>query len=299
MDKGLVSIIIPCYNSANYISETIKSVLAQTYKNFELIIIDDGSTDRSAEIITFFHDERIIYNYQKNSGAPAAKNNAIKKAKGNYISFLDSDDLWEREKIEKQLSIIDRFDAVFCDYKIIDENGVLTGQQTMPMIYEPEQAKNQILEGNIILGSSSSVIAHRKVIEHVGFFSENLTMGEDWDYWFRMIWSDYQLGFIDEKLVRIRMREGSMQTASRISRGNSLELLLKGFLKNKKLLNRQKATVYHTLFRYECSLRMNFNKAIQYYWNMMKNDPRKLFNSKIMFLLLKFTLKKMIWYRPK
>lgn len=299
MDKGLVSIIIPCYNSENYIEETIRSVLDQTYKNFELIIADDGSTDRSAEIINSFQDERIKYLYQKNNGAPAAKNNAIRNAQGAYISFLDSDDLWESGKIEKQVSIIDRFDAVFCDYKIIDENGKLTDQQTMPMVYDPEQAKDQILKGNIILGSSSSVIAHRKVIENVGFFSENLTMGEDWDYWYRIIWHGYQLGFVDEKLVRIRMREGSMQAASRVSKGNSLELLLNGFLENKKLSNRQKAIVFHTLFRYECYLRMDFRKVIQYYRSMIKNDPGKLFDLRSIFLLLKLILKKVIWYRPK
>lgn len=127
MTKGLVSIITPCYNGAKYISQTIDTVLAQTYPNWEMIIIDDGSKDNSAEIVRGYmeKDSRIKFLQQANAGSAAARNNGIRHAEGQYIALLDADDLWDAEFLEDQIRFMKEKDAtcVYCSYRCIDADG--------------------------------------------------------------------------------------------------------------------------------------------------------------------------------
>ena len=127
MNKPLVSIIIPSYNSKKFIAYTIESVLNQSYSNFELIIVDDCSTDGSLEFIeNYLKDSRIsIYKTEKNSGAALARNRGIQKAKGKYLAFLDSDDIWHPLKLEKQIDFMEKNNYLFTftNYKMIDELG--------------------------------------------------------------------------------------------------------------------------------------------------------------------------------
>ena len=126
MDKGLVSIITPCYNGAKYVAETIESVINQTYKKWEMIIVDDGSKDKSAEIIKTYvnKDSRIKYIYQNNAGSAAARNNGIRRAQGQYIALLDADDVWHKDFLEKQIAFIKKNNAVcvYCSYSKIDDH---------------------------------------------------------------------------------------------------------------------------------------------------------------------------------
>lgn len=131
-DFGLVSIITPSYNSANFIAETIHSIQAQTYQNWELLITDDCSTDNSREIITAFADidSRIkLFSLSKNSGAGIARNNSIKEAKGRFIAFCDSDDRWYPDKLEKQLAFMNNTSAAmsYTSYMTCGENGNING----------------------------------------------------------------------------------------------------------------------------------------------------------------------------
>lgn len=127
MNKPLVSIITPSYNSKKFITHTIESVLNQSYSNFELIIVDDCSTDGSFEFLeNYLIDSRIsIYKMEKNSGAALARNFGIQKAKGKYLAFLDSDDLWHPLKLEKQIEFMEKNNYLFTftNYKMIDELG--------------------------------------------------------------------------------------------------------------------------------------------------------------------------------
>jgi glycosyltransferase involved in cell wall biosynthesis len=118
---GLVSIIMPSYNTAKYISDSIESIRAQTYTNWELIVVDDCSTDNSIEVIRAFNDSRIILlQNQKNSGAAISRNYALREAKGKWIAFLDSDDIWVPEKLEKQIKFMEdnNYSFTFTDYRI-------------------------------------------------------------------------------------------------------------------------------------------------------------------------------------
>ncbi|MCR5507522.1 MAG: glycosyltransferase [Lachnospiraceae bacterium] len=128
MSKGLVSVIVPVYNAGKWIEDTILSVKSQTYRDWELILVDDGSTDDSVEVIKGFVDDRIILvdPGAKNMGAAHARNRGVETAKGRYISYIDADDLWSPDKLEKQLAFMEENEAAFSftGYEFADESGV-------------------------------------------------------------------------------------------------------------------------------------------------------------------------------
>ena len=124
MTDNLVSVIMPSWNTADFIAESIRSVIAQTYTDWELIIVDDCSADNTDEVVASFHDSRIRYfKNEKNSGAALTRNRALREARGEWIAFLDSDDLWEPEKLERQIAFMKKNGYVFSyhEYMKIDE----------------------------------------------------------------------------------------------------------------------------------------------------------------------------------
>ncbi len=127
MTDALVSIITPCYNGEKYVAQTIRSVIAQTYENWELLVVDDGSVDSSAQIIRDFAatDSRISLLQQENAGSAAARNAGIRTARGRFLALLDADDLWDPDFLEKQLAFMAKNGAVCvcCSYRCIDEAG--------------------------------------------------------------------------------------------------------------------------------------------------------------------------------
>lgn len=125
MEKGLVSVIMPSWNTGNFIAESIQSVINQTYEKWELIIVDDCSTDNTDEVVGIFADKRIKYlKNEKNSGAALTRNRALREAKGEWIAFLDSDDLWKPKKLEHQLKFMKKHNLIFSyhEYVKIDED---------------------------------------------------------------------------------------------------------------------------------------------------------------------------------
>lgn len=143
--SDLVSIIMPSYNTAEYICKTIKSVLAQTYSNWELIIVDDCSKDNTDEVVApFLEDNRIRYlKNEKNSGAAVSRNRALREAEGRWIAFLDSDDIWLPEKLEKQIAFMEKnkYGFTFTDYMIVNQDGNKT-----PYVYTaPDKVTKRML----------------------------------------------------------------------------------------------------------------------------------------------------------
>lgn len=133
MKNELVSIIMPSYNTAGFIRESIDSVLSQTYTNWELIIVDDCSTDNTDEVVAEYSDERIRYlKNEKNSGAAVSRNYALREARGKWIAFLDSDDLWSSDKLEKQIDFMEKngYSFSYTEYSLIDENSAPLGIHT-------------------------------------------------------------------------------------------------------------------------------------------------------------------------
>lgn len=186
MENNLVSIITPMYNGAKYVGQTIESVLAQTYPNWEMIIVDDGSKDNSAEIVKQYSkkDNRVRLIQQKNAGSAAARNNALRNAKGRYICFLDSDDLLEPVFFEKQLKFLKEKNAalVFASYRRIDENG---NEKLQPFIV-PERATYYSLLKTCPISCLTSIYDKEVVGEQ--FFREELkSLRDDFAFWLEML----------------------------------------------------------------------------------------------------------------
>ncbi|MDD5454425.1 MAG: glycosyltransferase [Candidatus Ratteibacteria bacterium] len=206
--EPLISVIIPAYNRAKFLEEAVKSVLAQTYKNWELIIVDDGSTDDTSEVVKKFLDERIIYLHQDNKGASAARNKGILKAKGEYIAFLDSDDMWLPQKLQKQLEVFNksRFKpgVVYTGIQYMDYKGNLKKQRKLPA-YRGNIFK-KLLRKNIA-GIGSTMLVKKECFEKCGSFDENLPSRMDLDMILR-ISEHFTVDYVPEILALERIHEG-------------------------------------------------------------------------------------------
>jgi len=183
--KPLVSVIMPAYNAEKYIAEAIESVVAQSYENWELIVIDDCSADNTAEIARSFAEKdgriRLIKN-NKNIGAAETRNKGLDLAKGEYIALLDSDDVWLPEKTEKQLELAEQTEAdiVYCSYAMIDENGAKIHKEYVV----PESTDfDSMLEANVI-GCSTAMVRAAVLKEHP--FSETY-YHEDYVLWMELL----------------------------------------------------------------------------------------------------------------
>ena len=197
-----VSIILPTYNRAHIIEKAIQSVLNQTYQDFEIIIIDDGSKDDTKKIIRGFQekDNRIKYiRFEENKGAAAARNAGIKMSKGEYITFQDSDDEWVIDKLEKQMKIIETSSeniVVYCGFWRIDGDE----KTYIPDIKISNREGNihkELLKRNFI--GTPSILLLKKNLEKIGMFDENLSRLQDWDLVIRLS-RYYNFILIDELL---------------------------------------------------------------------------------------------------
>ncbi len=193
-----VSVIIPTYNRADFLKEAIDSVLAQTYRDFELFIVDDGSTDHTRERIKTYGNQ-VTYLFQENRGVSSARNLGIGSSAGQYIALLDSDDLWLPRKLEQQLAIMDQQpDLQLCH---TEEIWMRRGMRVNP------KKKHQKHSGYIFhhclplcVISPSSVMIRRGLFDKIGYFDESLPACEDYDLWLR-ITKDYPVHFIETPLL--------------------------------------------------------------------------------------------------
>lgn len=199
-----VSVILPVYNGGKFIAETIESMLSQTIKDFEVLVVDDGSTDDSKEIIQKYisnSNREIRYFYQENKGIAAARNKGIKESNGKYIAFLDQDDLWLPEKLERQVKYLEENP----DTALVYTDSIRFGDCSNAWKLTPYEGKVflQLINGNFI--SALTVVVRREVFKKVGCFDEdrNLMGCDDYDMWLRIA-SIYKIGYINEKLARWR-----------------------------------------------------------------------------------------------
>jgi teichuronic acid biosynthesis glycosyltransferase TuaG len=190
----LISIIMPAYNASNYISEAINSVIAQTFTNWELIIVDDGSTDDTSERANEYvlKDNRIYYYYQENGKQGKARNLGISKSKGEYLAFLDADDVWLPEKLEIQIREIQKknVDLVFADSYLFFNDEIEDVSQKMNIqgnIFFDKSSLKLFLEGNKI--PILTVLVKKERIMNVGGFSEELNIQnvEDYHLWLKLL----------------------------------------------------------------------------------------------------------------
>lgn len=218
IDKPKVSIIIPTFNRAYLLARAIESVLAQTYKDFEIVVIDDASTDNTKEVVKSFDDKNIQYIYhKKNMGGAAARNTGIKIARGYYIAFLDDDDEWLGNKLEKQVEAMkklpcDTWGGIYCGfYNIID------GKVTMVEASKKGDLKKEILNMEVDIGASSTLLFSKEAIMKIGFFDESFERHQDWEYLIRFF-RKYKLFCLKEPLVKVYGRRDSIPSGEKMAR---------------------------------------------------------------------------------
>lgn len=187
LDRPLISIVVPAYQAEKYIAATIDSVLRQTYSHFELIIVDDGCTDQTVQIIKSYHDSRIKIVSQSNQGLSAARNAGILAAKGEYVAFLDADDIWFPNKLEMDLSTVHRYQdpvcVVFSGHYCVDDNFRLLNIPKCQT--EPDTTYNTLLRNGTVL--PSSLFIHKDILAAVGGFpTSDKTFFEDRAFYARL-----------------------------------------------------------------------------------------------------------------
>lgn len=207
-----VSVIIPNFNYGKYISIAIESVLSQTHPNVEVIVVDDGSTDESISILGRYGSKLLVIQ-QRNQGVSIARNNGVAASSGDYVAFLDADDVWLPEKIEMQLRKFDVDRAVglvHCAMRHIDPDGNVCG------------SNNEGLEGNVadeflkfergvIVGAGSTAVVPRKIFDEIGGFDPRQSTSADWDFGYRVA-TKYKIAFVPEYLVHYRIHNSNMHS---------------------------------------------------------------------------------------
>jgi glycosyltransferase involved in cell wall biosynthesis len=250
--SGLVSIIIPCYNRAHIVSETINSVLAQSYERFEMILIDDGSTDETREVISGYSDPRIRYFYQANGGLSAARNAGLNVAEGEFIAFLDSDDLWHDWKLGAQLEIFRRHPEaglIWSDMSTFMNSGRIDEERHLRTFYSAYKSVNfeathgrsgvlsdlvddiapdlatspyyladvfqYMFSGNLV--HPSTAIVRRERLRRAGPFQPEVTGfgAEDYHFYFR-ICSEGPVAFLDAPTTLYRIHSAQMTNYNRL-----------------------------------------------------------------------------------
>lgn len=287
----LFSVIIPVYKVEKYIAATVQSVLAQTYSNFEIIIVDDGSPDRSIQICQQFRDKRIKIIRQPNRGVCAARNTGINNAQGDYIAFLDGDDLWVPEKLEKHLEHLENSPNVglsFSRSAFIDEAGKPLGIYQMPKL-------TNIIPPVILcrnpIGNGSSPVIRREVLAEIKFnnncyFDEELHNFEDVECWLRIaLKSKWEVEGIPDALTLYRVNSQGASTNLMKQIENLEKVLEKTRSYAPDLIakygNAAKAYELRKLARWAVRLKAGTlavqmaHRALSTYWRIVIDEPRR------------------------
>src|SRR5688572_14817426 len=222
----MVSVIMPCFNHARFVADSVQSILRQSHRELELIVTDDCSSDASWDVIRQLAagDSRIkAIRHERNQGASKSRNDGLRAATGEFIGFCDADDMWEPGKLEFQLTQLrensDR-DIAFCDSVIIDEQGAPTGRRFSELFPVPKansggQLFPELLARNFI--NMQSVLM-RKSCVRTGCFDEQIKWVEDWWYWVRLS-RDHRFVYSDQPLARYRVHSGSTNRVRKRSSG--------------------------------------------------------------------------------
>lgn len=281
--QPLVSVIIPCYNGEKFINEAIESVLNQTYQNWELIIVDDGSMDNSKKIITQYcdADKRIQFiQHKKNKGIPSARNTGIKVSKGEYIALLDQDDLWNKEKLDIQMEEFlksnNSLGLIFSNVTIMDTINNKK-RKSKPIHINFEKISNEELIKKLFLENfipSVAVIFRKECINQVGEFNEGITWGgDDYELWLRIA-KFYKFRYINKGLAIRREHTNNFSTIEKSVNGNielahNMNCQCDTF---KKLKDKKIAFQLYILGRFY-HLNNNYPKAKKYYLKAIKISP--------------------------
>jgi len=231
VSEPLISIIVPAYNSADYIGQAIESILNQNYKNFELLIIDDGSTDNTKEIVRHYNDSRIKYLYKENGGLSSARNFAVVRSRGQYIMPLDADDMMAPNFITLHLQEFDKHpeaDLVYCDVLLINVNG-----EPLTVMRKPEYQDRRHLIRDLFRQGHPVVpfrLGLRKSIyDKIGLYDETLVVAEDYDMLRRFVKAGLKEHHLRETLHLRRMYPESLSRSANPEKARSYFEVIKRF----------------------------------------------------------------------
>lgn len=233
-----VSVVVAAYNMGHYVETAVRSVLEQSVPDLEVIVVDDGSTDNTASVVeSFVDDPRVHLIRQENAGQPRAKNAGLRAARGRFIAFCDADDLWVKDKLEKQLPAFDsdvRIGVVYSQVATIDPDGKRTGDITgdgpSGDVVDELFIKNFVPFG--------SAIIRKEVLDTLGLFDEDLAMGIDWDLWLRVA-VHWEFLFVREPLYLYRVWPGQMSRNWRGRYEHAFRIMKKFIKDNPDLLSRR------------------------------------------------------------
>ncbi len=288
---------MPAYNAAGFIHKSIDSVRHQTYKKWELWIVNDASTDNTeSEIKPYLADKRIHYiSLERNSGVSEARNAGIRKSQGEYIAFLDADDLWLPEKLDRQVLFHLKYTDVglsFTGYSFFDE----AGERSSPA-HLRKNKKNDLfrfdasrLNFENMIGTLT-VMVRKEILDRTGYFDPNLRSAEDHDLWFRIAKAGYQFGYLEEKLALYRLSFGSLSRSLGKYKSQRKKFLRKHFPQvTESSVSKKAWGTYYRHFGSEYSQRKDFCMARMYYFRSLKCFGI----SKAGFLMLYFYLRSSI-----
>ena len=199
------SVVIPAYNAERFIGEAINSVLGQTYRDFEVIVVDDGSTDKTAEVVKAY--EEVRYLYKENGGTASARNRGIEASRGRYVAFLDADNLWEPAKLEAQMALFEHQPSLawsYTDSLVVDERKERSVYRKSQLVGRPEgDVLERLIHGNFM--PPSTVVVARGVLEEMGGFDESYLhrISEGWELWTRIA-AQYPVGYVHRPLAKTR-----------------------------------------------------------------------------------------------
>lgn len=281
------SVVIPLYNKADYIENTIKSILDQTFTDYEIIVINDGSTDNSVEKVQGFNDSRIQLYNQKNQGASIARNLGIEKAKNNYIAFLDADDLWMPNHLETLKILIQNFPnaGIFASrYELVFSNGknYIPKFKGIPIDFEgiiPDYFESSL---TYPVATSSSIAIPKDIFKETGYFKPEISSGQDVDMWIRIA-SKYPVALSNKVTASyLHYIENSL------SKTPILEKRLKDFNDYKQQEESNPSLKkYLDIYRIEYALQYKIagdnNKSKELFKNILKENIS--FKTKILYLL--------------
>ena len=277
-----VSVVIPTYNSADTIAGAIESVLAQTYSDFEILVIDDGSTDHTEDVVRQFGD-RVRYFKQENQGVSAARNSGIEKSVGKYIAFLDSDDLWCPEKLAEEIPLLDahpELGLVYCDWTVVSDETVLQSSYHEELRPARGYIFSELVQRGFIL--TSGVVVRRECLDDVGHFDKSLKVAEDYELWLRISYR-WKVELVDKCLFTKRKWDGGLSSKLIETAANRI-VLFQRFLNDlrdmtaqtRRLVRRQISLSYWDVgydhFDRLCfaEARKNFRSSLVYDWRNVK-----------------------------
>lgn len=214
--RDLISIVVPVYNAESFLEDTINSVLNQTYKNFELLLINDGSTDNSQKIYEKYKNDKRVkwYDLDSNLGTATARNKGIKESKGKYICFLDADDFWDKNKLFKQVSFMKKNNCAFSftSYKFTNEKGI----PKVRKVHVPIKINYKKALKNTIIWTSTVMLDMNKLTKK-DVYMPNIKRGQDTATWWKILKKiDYAYG-LDEVLSYYRITKNSLSSSKIIA----------------------------------------------------------------------------------